>query len=84
VTARIHPDLAKLAKGAPRSDVDVIVRVSGDPQSVARALPKGTTVRRVFTLSPSLAVTSPAELLPAVAALPGVTSVEPDGEVRTQ
>jgi hypothetical protein len=82
--ARVHPEVARLAKTVAGAEIALLVRVAGDPHAVAKAMPAGARVRHVFTLSPGLAITAPANLVPQIAAVDAVISVEPDREVKTQ
>jgi hypothetical protein len=83
MTARIDPEIQRAIAAGGKSDVDAIVQTD-DLEKLRSALPKGVRIRREFTLRKGMALTASPGDLQAVARIPGVKSIEPDREVRTQ
>lgn len=68
----------------PDAPVDLIVRLTDDPSIHLQDLQSlGWTVKRTFSLTPSVALTGPASACRALATKPWVASIEEDRPVHT-
>lgn len=82
--ATIPPDLQTKVQHDPQTQVDLIVRLADDPGKRVRDLQSlGWTVRRTFSLTPSVAVQGPASASLALARQPWVLAIEEDKSVHT-
>lgn len=82
--ATIPPDLQTKIQHDPQTQVDLIVRLADDPGKRVRDLQSlGWTVRRTFSLTPSVAVQGPASASLALARQPWVLAIEEDKSVHT-
>lgn len=82
--ATIPPDLQTKIQHDPQTQVDLIVRLADDPGKHVRDLQSlGWTVRRTFSLTPSVAVQGPASASLALARQPWVLAIEEDKSVHT-
>ncbi len=82
--ATIPPALKAKVQNAPHATVDLIVRLADDPgKHVDELQSLGWTVRRTFSLTPSVAIQGPASACLALANQPWVTAIEEDKSVHT-
>ena len=82
--ATIPLDLQTKIQHDPQTQVDLIVRLPDDPGKHVRDLQSlGWTVRRTFSLTPSVAVQGPASASLALARQPWVLAIEEDKSVHT-
>ncbi len=82
--ANLSNELVVLMKESPRARVDLLVRVSDQASAhVAEIQASGWTVRRVFSLTPTLAIQGPVSAAGALAQEPWVVAIEVDKPVHT-
>ncbi len=82
--AKIDAELLTRLKGSPDAVVQLIVRATDDPATVAdQAQSLGIKVRRQYRLAKYMAVTGRANLCLKLLDEPGVASIEEDREVHT-
>ena len=82
--ANLPPELAAKIERAPNAPVDLIVRLKDDPSAHLNELESlGWTVRRTFSLTPSVAIQGPASASLALAKKTWVLAIEEDKPVHT-
>lgn len=82
--ATIPPNLRTKAQRDPKAQVDLIVRLSDDPgKHIADLQSLGWTIRRSFSLTPSVAIHGPASASLVLATQPWVLTIEEDKPVHT-
>ena len=82
--ASLSPDLKAKAERTPNEQVDLIVRLKDDPAThFEELLSLGWTVRRTFSLTPSVAIQGRASASLALAKKPWVIAIEEDKPVHT-
>lgn len=82
--ANVPPDLKTKAQRDPNAQVDLIVRLSEDPgKHISDLQSLGWTIRRSFSLTPSVAIHGPASASLVLATQPWVLTIEEDKPVHT-
>ncbi len=82
--ANIPQSLKDKLQQDPNAPVDLIVRLTDDPSNHLHDLQSlGWTVKRTFSLTPSVAIHGSVSACQALAAAPWVVSIEEDRPVHT-